>query len=250
MVSLDATPYYHCISRCVRRAFLCGLDTFSGKSYEHRREWIEQRLLDITDIFAIDVAAYAVMSNHYHVVLHIDKAQADNWTISEVIEHWHALFNGSLLSQRFIKGESLGSAERDALSEQVELWRQRLMSISWFMRCVNEPIAGETFKKKNRKIIAWMYSLIALLMPGVFPESMQMETGLVHVYFESAAVIIALVLLGQVLELRARSHTNTAIKMLLGLAPNTARIIREKWQRRRYSVRTSDCRRCIARQAG
>ncbi len=74
---------------------------------------------------------------------------------------------------------------------------------------------------------AWSYSVIALLMPGVFPESMQMETGLVHVYFESAAVIIALVLLGQVLELRARSQTNAAIKMLLGLAPNTARIVRE-----------------------
>jgi Cu+-exporting ATPase len=75
--------------------------------------------------------------------------------------------------------------------------------------------------------VAWIYSTVALLLPGSFPPVMQMENGLVGVYFEAAAVIITLVLLGQVLELRARSQTNAAIKMLLGLAPNTARIVRE-----------------------
>lgn len=75
--------------------------------------------------------------------------------------------------------------------------------------------------------VAWIYSTVALLVPGIFPPVMQMEGGLVDVYFEAAAVITALVLLGQVLELRARSQTNAAIKMLLGLAPNTARIVRE-----------------------
>ena len=75
--------------------------------------------------------------------------------------------------------------------------------------------------------VAWTYSTIALLFPSIFPPVMQMEGGLVDVYFEAAAVITALVLLGQVLELRARSQTNDAIKMLLGLAPNTARIVRE-----------------------
>lgn len=74
--------------------------------------------------------------------------------------------------------------------------------------------------------VAWTYSTIALLFPSVFPPIMQMDGGLVDVYFEAAAVITALVLLGQVLELRARSQTNDAIKMLLGLAPNTARIVR------------------------
>ncbi len=74
---------------------------------------------------------------------------------------------------------------------------------------------------------AWIYSMVALLLPHVFPPKMQFDDGLVHVYFEAAAVIVALVLLGQVLELRARSQTNTAIQMLLGLAPNTARIVRE-----------------------
>jgi Cu+-exporting ATPase len=75
--------------------------------------------------------------------------------------------------------------------------------------------------------VAWTYSTVALLFPGIFPVVMQMEGGRVDVYFEAAAVITALVLLGQVLELRARSQTNAAIRMLLGLAPNSARIVRD-----------------------
>lgn len=75
--------------------------------------------------------------------------------------------------------------------------------------------------------VAWIYSVVALLFPYIFPPIMQMEGGLVDVYFEAAAVITALVLLGQVLELRARSRTNAAVEMLLGLSPKTARIVRD-----------------------
>ena len=75
--------------------------------------------------------------------------------------------------------------------------------------------------------VAWSYSMVALLLPGLFPPVMQMPGGLVAVYFEAAAMITTLVLLGQVLELRARSRTNAAIQMLLSLAPNRARIVRE-----------------------
>ncbi|WP_409932359.1 heavy metal translocating P-type ATPase, partial [Sulfurimonas sp.] len=75
--------------------------------------------------------------------------------------------------------------------------------------------------------VAWAYSVVALFMPHMFPPMMQMSDGLVHVYFEAAAVITTLVLLGQVLELRARSQTNAAIRLLLELAPNSARIVRD-----------------------
>ena len=78
--------------------------------------------------------------------------------------------------------------------------------------------------------VAWSYSVIALLLPGVFPPGMRHAGGIVAVYFEAAAVITTLVLLGQVLELRARSHTNAAIKLLLGLAPSTARVVRADGQ--------------------
>ncbi len=75
--------------------------------------------------------------------------------------------------------------------------------------------------------VAWSYSVVALLAPGIFPPNMVHADGTVAVYFEAAAVITTLVLLGQVLELRARGQTNAAIKLLLGLAPNTARIVRD-----------------------
>ena len=78
--------------------------------------------------------------------------------------------------------------------------------------------------------VAWTYSVVAVLAPGIFPASVRLSSGIVPVYFEAAAVITALVLLGQVLELRARSRTNAAIKLLLGLAPKTARIVRDNGQ--------------------
>jgi len=75
--------------------------------------------------------------------------------------------------------------------------------------------------------VAWSYSFIATVFPGIFPPEVFNDVGVVPVYFEAAAVITALILLGQVLELRARSQTNAAIKLLLGMAPKTARIVRE-----------------------
>jgi len=84
--------------------------------------------------------------------------------------------------------------------------------------------------------VAWSYSVIALLAPGIFPHTMQHSDGTVAVYFEAAAVITVLVLLGQVLELRARSQTNAAIKILLGLAPKTARLVTETGEERDIPV--------------
>ena len=142
-ISLASTPYYHCVSRCVRRAFLCGADTATGQSFEHRRQWIEDKILALAGIFALDVCAYAVMSNHYHVVLHVNQQAACSWSMDDIIQHWHQLFSGHALSQRYARGDQLCVAELATLQQITDTWRERLMDISWFMRVLNEGIARQ-----------------------------------------------------------------------------------------------------------
>ena len=149
LVCLDATPFYHCVSRCVRRAFLCGDDPLSGKSFNHRRQWIEVRLLELANIFAIDVVAYAVMSNHYHVVVHVDREQALQWTPLEVVNRWHRLCKGCPLSQRFARGEAPHPTEQIVLDELIDTWRERLYSISRFMGTINQEIARASNLEDN-----------------------------------------------------------------------------------------------------
>jgi len=140
-IDCSVTPYYHCINRCVRRAFLCGEDALTGRSYEHRKQWVVDQLKVLSDVFAMDICAYAVMSNHYHVVVRIDDVQAEGWSEQEVARRWRALFNGDVLVNRWIEGESLDETARSAVSETLSKWRQRLTDVSWFMRCLNERIA-------------------------------------------------------------------------------------------------------------
>ncbi|MGB0866879.1 MAG: transposase [Granulosicoccaceae bacterium] len=95
----------------------------------------------MADIFAIEVCAYAIMHNHHHEVLHVDVELAQSWTWQEVIERWHSLYRGKPVSQRFLQGMPMGEAETEQVKKLAELWRERLTSISWFMRALNEPIA-------------------------------------------------------------------------------------------------------------
>lgn len=141
LIALDATPYYHVISRCVRRAFLCGEDSLTSKSYEHRKAWIVERLSELDAAFAIDIAAYSVMSNHYHLVLRVDKQTSDNLSNEEVMERWQKLFTIPPLVSRYFKGETTTRAECIAAEKILSLWRERLCDISWYMRCLNEHLA-------------------------------------------------------------------------------------------------------------
>ncbi|KGD63323.1 hypothetical protein Y5S_03478 [Alcanivorax nanhaiticus] len=139
-VSLDYSSYYHCICRCVWRAFLCGQDHYSGQDYEHRRQWVVDRLAVLGEVFAIDLCAYAVMSNHYHVVLRINQKKALSWSDQEVAERWMQLFNGPLIVKRWLKGET-EAAENLKAEEIVQTWRERLYELGWFMKCLNEYLA-------------------------------------------------------------------------------------------------------------
>ncbi|WP_335908981.1 transposase [Shewanella indica] len=148
-ISLEDTPYYHCCSRVVRRAFLCGDDAYSGKNYDHRRGWVESLLFELEAVFAIDVAAFAIMSNHLHLVLHINIETANRWTDREVLEQWHKLFKGDELTHKFTQGELIEAYEVPRLKRTIAIYRSRLCDISWFMRCLNEPIARQANQEDN-----------------------------------------------------------------------------------------------------
>lgn len=142
LVSAADTRWYHCISRCVRRAFLCGRDHASGRDLEHRRAWVTDRLLELSRVFAIDVAAFAIMSNHHHLVLHLAPECAARWSDDEVLRRWTCLFAGPPLVQRYLSAESvLGKVELDRVGEYAAIFRQRLQELSWFLRLLNEAIS-------------------------------------------------------------------------------------------------------------
>jgi REP element-mobilizing transposase RayT len=141
LVCVADTPYYHVMSRCVRRSFLCGKDSNTGRDFEHRRQWIVDRIRLLSSIFSIDVCSYSVMQNHYHIVLKIDADTAKSWNDTTVAERWLCLFKGPLLIQKFHRGETLSKAELLTVSEIINEWRERLANLSWFMKCLNQPIA-------------------------------------------------------------------------------------------------------------
>jgi hypothetical protein len=118
--------------------FLCGVDNYSGQSYEHRCAWVQKCLLFLPTLFAIDFCAYAVMSNHVHVVLLVDKDEALSWTVDEVLNRYHKLHKGTLLTQKYVRWEALSPDECNTFNEMIDEYRRRLHDISWLMREVNE----------------------------------------------------------------------------------------------------------------
>jgi putative transposase len=146
---------YHCISRCVRRAFLCGKDRLSGKSFEHRRAWIRSRLRSLTEVFAIEVIAYAILSNHLHSLLRNRPDLAKGWSDEEVARRWRTLF-----PLRRINGVAAKPNREEILAivaqpKKVALYRERLSNISWFNRCLNENIARRANHEDDCKGRFW-----------------------------------------------------------------------------------------------
>ncbi len=156
-VSLEDTPFYHCYTRCVRRAFLCGFDRETGGDFEHRRQWIVVRMKQLASVFCMDICAYAVMSNHYHAVLRVDTEEAIGLSDEAVLRRWQMLFSGNMLVSRYLSDRQgdMDVAEKDKVSEIAQEWRQRLMDISWFMRCLNESIARMANKEDGCKGRFW-----------------------------------------------------------------------------------------------
>ena len=133
--------YFHCVSRCVRRAFLCGSDSLSGENVEHRKAWVEVRVLELAECFADGISACAVMSKHLHVVMHVNPDSAAGWSPAEVARRWVRLF--PVREQGEVDEEACRFRAQALAGDFMRIaeLRARLASISWFIRCLSEPIA-------------------------------------------------------------------------------------------------------------
>jgi hypothetical protein len=146
LVDPATSGVFHCVSRCVRRAFLCGRDSYSGRDYEHRRDWIRDRLRDLAGLFAVEVHAYAVMSNHLHLVVRTLPGRAGGWNDEEVARRWLWLFPGKDGKPGLPPGDDAIRALCED-SKKLAACRARLADLSWFMRALNGPIA----RRANRE---------------------------------------------------------------------------------------------------
>ena len=147
LIDSENGGYYHLISRCVRRAFLCGIDKETGQCFDHRKDWIENRIIQLAAIFSIEVYSYAVMDNHYHLVVYSDPLGPGQWSDLDVAERWLKLYPGKLNNPGFEKQRAM---RLQAIADNPELlaeYRERLGSLSWLMRSINEPIA----KRSNQE---------------------------------------------------------------------------------------------------
>ena len=133
-----AAGMFHCVQRCVRRAFLCGQDPYTGRSFEHRKPWVEQRLIALSECFAVAIHAYAVMSNHLHLVVELAPDVAARWSDEEVAARWVRLFPPREDSDEAVSAKCLRLI---AQPDRLHTIRGRLADLSWLMRCLAEPIA-------------------------------------------------------------------------------------------------------------
>ena len=134
LVDPTADGVYHCVSRCVRRAYLCGEDVVTQRSFDHRRQWIQDRLGLLAECFAISVYAFAVMSNHLHAVLRVEPDRSKHWSDEEVLMRWAR-------AMRHRESNARGDTRELVSPERIAQLRRRMSDLSWFMRCLNEPIA-------------------------------------------------------------------------------------------------------------
>lgn len=143
---------YHCTSRCVRRAFLCGEDALTGESFEHRRQWIEDRILGLARVFAVAIHGYAVMSNHFHLIIEIDPRVPEHWSDEDVAQRWLALSAKAKDDDSALEARIAQLAENP---ERLAVLRKRLGSLSWYMKYLKEPIARRANREDECKGCFW-----------------------------------------------------------------------------------------------
>ncbi|TWT78822.1 hypothetical protein CA13_02190 [Planctomycetes bacterium CA13] len=131
----------HVVQRCVRRAFLAGIDPVSACDFSYRKEWIRRRLEALASVFAVDVLSYAVMSNHMHQILRNRPDVVAVWSDQEVAIRWLKVFPGRRIEEHLAEPTENDVNRLVQDTKRLAEIRRRLSDISWFMRALAEPIA-------------------------------------------------------------------------------------------------------------
>ena len=139
--SSDQVSICHCVQRCVRRAWLAGVDPVSGNDYSFRREWIRRRMEALASVFAVDVLTYAILSNHIHIVLRNRPDVVATWSDEQIAIRWLRVFPGRRIEEHLAEptDNDVKTLVRD--KKRLAEVKARLSDISWFMRALSEPIA-------------------------------------------------------------------------------------------------------------
>ena len=157
--------WVHCTSRCVRRAFL------AGDRFAHRKVWLEERLQYLAGCFSAEVAGYAVMSNHVHVIVRMNAAIPHTWSAVEVARRWVSVYPRKYLSDGTAvlpSEEEIAAMAKDAA--KVGLWRSRLADLGWFMKAFKEPIARRANREDDCRGAFWegrFHSVLLLDQPAL-----------------------------------------------------------------------------------
>lgn len=142
------TPlFYHIVSRCVRGAFLTGKDKRTGRDYTHRKQWIIDRIKHLAPSFAVDVYGYAIMSNHFHLVIYYDPQAARTWCDEEVVDRWMRAFPRDETDEERLLRRKVLLQDQEAIASM----RARLGSISHFMKHLKQPIAWRANREDQCK---------------------------------------------------------------------------------------------------
>lgn len=150
-VDISRTCYYHCFSRCVRQSYLCGVDPLTQKDYSYRKGWIVDRIKQAADAFAIGVCAYAVMSNHYHLVLEVKPDTSAAWDDDTVLFQWGKIYATDAKATAALKAAGVTGL----YEQRIQKIREHLTDISWFMKSINEWVARQSNRDDEKKGRFW-----------------------------------------------------------------------------------------------
>lgn len=150
IVDVAVTRWYHCISKCVRSIYLLSEESGNG-----RKQWIEDRLKLLTDSFAVSVGGFSVMDNHLHLLCRLDPDQPRNWSAEQVIRRWIAIYPPLKLDLEDPQTVKMWVEHQAQKLELVELYRQRLSNLGWFMKALKEPLARICNRQDGVKGAFW-----------------------------------------------------------------------------------------------